>query len=139
MRAYLEQAGYEVLIAHDGETALHTLRREKPDLVLLDLMLPDRDGWEITRIMRGDPGLVNTPIIMLIKGSTTYHPVKNMISPAEIAPTEPRVSATTCRKAPLTFRLSCLDLDRLTAANPLATRPKTAMTSMFRLSTSAGS
>ena len=65
MRAYLEQAGYEVLIAHDGETALHILRREKPDLVLLDLMLPDRDGWDITRLVRGDPGLANTPIIML--------------------------------------------------------------------------
>ena len=65
MRAYLEQAGYEVLTAHDGETALHILRREKPDLVLLDLMLPDRDGWDITRLVRGDPGLSKTPIIML--------------------------------------------------------------------------
>ncbi|UCG25124.1 MAG: response regulator transcription factor [Chloroflexota bacterium] len=65
MRAYLEQAGYEVLIAYDGETALHMLRSEKPDLVLLDLMLPDRDGWDITRLVRSDPGLANTPIIML--------------------------------------------------------------------------
>jgi two-component system alkaline phosphatase synthesis response regulator PhoP len=65
MRAYLEQAGYEVLAAYDGETALHTLRREGPDLVLLDLMLPDRDGYDITRLVRSDPALADIPIIML--------------------------------------------------------------------------
>ncbi len=65
LRAYLEQAGYQALVAYDGETALHILRRECPDLVLLDLMLPDRDGWDVTRIVRGDPGLASTPIIML--------------------------------------------------------------------------
>jgi two-component system alkaline phosphatase synthesis response regulator PhoP len=65
VRAYLEQAGFQVLTAYDGETALHTLRRDRPDLVVLDLMLPDRDGWDVTRIVRGDSGLANTPIIML--------------------------------------------------------------------------
>jgi two-component system alkaline phosphatase synthesis response regulator PhoP len=65
MRGYLEKAGYAVLVAHDGETALHMLRRENPDLVLLDLMLPDRDGWDITRIVREDQTLAATPIIML--------------------------------------------------------------------------
>jgi two-component system alkaline phosphatase synthesis response regulator PhoP len=65
MRAYLEQSGYDVLVAYNGESALHIMRRECPDLVLLDLMLPDRDGWDITRIMRNDPNLMHTPIIML--------------------------------------------------------------------------
>ncbi|PID85283.1 MAG: DNA-binding response regulator [Chloroflexi bacterium] len=65
MRAYLAQAGYEVLVAYDGETAVHILRRENPDLVLLDLMLPGMDGWEITRLMRSDPNLASIPIIML--------------------------------------------------------------------------
>ncbi|MCP4428013.1 MAG: response regulator transcription factor [Chloroflexi bacterium] len=65
MRAYLEQAGYAVLTAYDGETAVHTLRREKPDLMLLDLMLPDKDGWEITRLVRSDAALAHIPIIML--------------------------------------------------------------------------
>ena len=65
LRAYLEQSGYDVLVAFDGETALHLLRRERPDLVLLDLMLPDRDGWDITRIVRSDPALALTPILML--------------------------------------------------------------------------
>jgi two-component system, OmpR family, alkaline phosphatase synthesis response regulator PhoP len=65
VRAYLEQAGYAVLVAYDGETAVHTLRREKPDLLLLDLMLPDKDGWEITQLVRHDPALAAIPIIML--------------------------------------------------------------------------
>jgi two-component system alkaline phosphatase synthesis response regulator PhoP len=63
--AYLEQAGFLVLTAYDGETALHAIRRERPDLVVLDLMLPDRDGWDVTRIVRGDSALAATPIIML--------------------------------------------------------------------------
>ncbi len=65
IRSYLEQAGYQVLTAYDGETALHAIRREKPDLVILDLMLPDRDGWDITRLVRGDQTLAGLPIIML--------------------------------------------------------------------------
>jgi len=65
VRAYLEQAGYRVLTAHNGETALHMIRSERPDLVLLDLMLPDRDGWNITRIVRKDESLAATPIVML--------------------------------------------------------------------------
>ncbi len=65
VRSYLEQAGYEVRVAYDGATALHSLRSEKPDLLVLDLMLPDRDGWEITRTIRADAALGATPIIML--------------------------------------------------------------------------
>ncbi len=65
MRAYLERAGYEVLVAYDGQTALHILRRDRPDVVLLDLMLPDKDGWEVTRLVRSDANLAATPIIML--------------------------------------------------------------------------
>src|SRR5512134_308475 len=65
VQAYLQQAGFQVLTAYDGETALHSLRRDRPDLVVLDLMLPDRDGWDITRIVRGDSALASTPIIML--------------------------------------------------------------------------
>ena len=65
MRAYLEQAGFVVLVAYEGETAVHTLRREKPDLMLLDLMLPGMDGLAITRLVRSDPTLAYLPIIML--------------------------------------------------------------------------
>jgi two-component system alkaline phosphatase synthesis response regulator PhoP len=65
VRAYLERAGFTVLSAYDGDSALHTLRREQPALVVLDLMLPDRDGWDLTRLIRSDTALAETPIIML--------------------------------------------------------------------------
>jgi two-component system alkaline phosphatase synthesis response regulator PhoP len=65
LRASLEQTGYQVYAAYDGESALQILRRERPDLVVLDLMLPGRDGWDVTRAMRGDAALADTPIIML--------------------------------------------------------------------------
>jgi two-component system alkaline phosphatase synthesis response regulator PhoP len=65
VRAYLEESHYEVLVAYDGEMALHMMRRERPDLVLLDLMLPQRDGLDVTRLVRGDTGLAAMPIIML--------------------------------------------------------------------------
>jgi len=54
-----------VYVAYDGEIALQILRHQRPDLVVLDLMLPHRDGWDVTRVMRGDASLVDTPIIML--------------------------------------------------------------------------
>jgi two-component system alkaline phosphatase synthesis response regulator PhoP len=65
LRGYLQQAGYEVVAAFDGAGAVQALRRDSPDLLILDLMLPDRDGWEITRLIRGDAALVALPIIML--------------------------------------------------------------------------
>jgi two-component system alkaline phosphatase synthesis response regulator PhoP len=63
--SYLEQAGMTVLTAYDGEAAMHMIRHERPDLIVLDIMLPKRDGWEITRWLRADEHLAAIPIIML--------------------------------------------------------------------------
>jgi DNA-binding response OmpR family regulator len=65
VQSYLEQAGFAVLTAYDGAAALRTIRTERPDLVVLDLMLPDQDGWSITRSVRADASQANLPIIML--------------------------------------------------------------------------
>lgn len=65
VRRYLEEARYAVLVVYDGETAVQALRREVFDLVVLDLGLPDRDGWDITRLIRSDDRLNTLPIIML--------------------------------------------------------------------------
>jgi two-component system alkaline phosphatase synthesis response regulator PhoP len=62
VRAYLEQAGYRVVIASDGQEALHVARREKPDLVVLDVLMPRLDGLEFTRRFRSERYV---PIIML--------------------------------------------------------------------------
>ena len=61
-RDYLEKNGFRVLTASDGQSALTTARREKPDLVILDLMLPQIDGREVCRILRRES---DVPIIML--------------------------------------------------------------------------
>ena len=62
VRLYLEQAGYQVVTIQDGAQAMSAFRHERPDLVILDLMLPNVDGWEICRQIRRESG---APIIML--------------------------------------------------------------------------
>jgi DNA-binding response OmpR family regulator len=62
VRDYLERAGFDVLAAHDGETALTLARLERPDLIVLDLMLPGVDGLDVCRRLRQESGV---PIIML--------------------------------------------------------------------------
>jgi DNA-binding response OmpR family regulator len=61
-RDYLEKNGYQVVTASDGQSALTTARREKPDLIILDLLLPEIDGREVCRILRRES---DVPIIML--------------------------------------------------------------------------
>lgn len=62
VRLYLERDGYRVITAKDGKDALESARRERPDVILLDLMLPEIDGLEVCRLLRKDS---NVPIIML--------------------------------------------------------------------------
>ncbi|MGK2905712.1 MAG: response regulator, partial [Desulfuromonadales bacterium] len=51
----LRKAGYNTLIAEDGLSACRIIGKEKPDLILLDIMLPDLDGWEVCRMLRQHP------------------------------------------------------------------------------------
>jgi DNA-binding response OmpR family regulator len=62
VRDYLEHAGFEAVVVGDGETALASARRSTPDLVVLDLGLPDRDGLDVARALRRTSGV---PIVML--------------------------------------------------------------------------
>jgi len=62
LKGYLEQAGFRVVTAGDGQIALTTFRHAKPDLVILDLMLPGIDGLDVCRILRRES---TVPIIML--------------------------------------------------------------------------
>ena len=65
VQSYLDKAGYAILTAFDGEDAMRVIRRERPDLIVLDLMLPKHDGYEITKWLRADQTLAATPILML--------------------------------------------------------------------------
>lgn len=62
VQLYLEREGFETLVAHDGLQALELARRHKPILVILDLMLPEVDGWEVCRQLRRS---FDVPILML--------------------------------------------------------------------------
>jgi len=64
VRARLENAGYEVISAGDGREGLDKARAEKPDLILLDLMLPVISGEEVCRILKADPEYKKIPIII---------------------------------------------------------------------------
>src|SRR5687768_13279454 len=63
--------GYEIITAMDGEAALESVREHHPDLILLDVMMPKRDGLEVCRILRSDTALPFIPIILVTaKGDT---------------------------------------------------------------------
>ena len=62
VESYLTQEGYRVVIAHNGKAALAVAHREKPDLIILDVMMPEMDGYEFIRKHRAEN---NTPIILL--------------------------------------------------------------------------
>jgi len=61
----LEAEGYQVLVSHNGEDALNQSRKEKPDLILLDLMLPKLDGYKVCRLLKFDEQYKHIPILML--------------------------------------------------------------------------
>ena len=65
IRFPLEAEGYTVLVSYNGEDALNQARKEIPDLILLDLMLPKLDGYKICRLLKFDTRYKHIPILML--------------------------------------------------------------------------
>jgi DNA-binding response OmpR family regulator len=63
--ANLEGDDFDVLSASDGKAGLEALRSEKPELVVLDVMMPEMDGWEVLRHIEEDPETAGIPVIML--------------------------------------------------------------------------
>jgi signal transduction histidine kinase/DNA-binding response OmpR family regulator len=65
LREFLEGAGWRVRAASDGETGLATARERAPDAVVLDVLLPGIDGWDVLRTLKGDPRTRDVPVLML--------------------------------------------------------------------------
>lgn len=61
----LEDEGYEVTVAHDGEEGLGTILTDQPDLIILDVMMPKMTGWEVAKYLRAREAWSDTPIMML--------------------------------------------------------------------------
>ncbi len=64
-RANLEGYGYSVIAAYDGHEALRQIKDQKPDLVVLDILMPEMDGWDVLEQIEADPELAGIPVIML--------------------------------------------------------------------------
>jgi DNA-binding response OmpR family regulator len=65
VRTFLESKGYRVTTAKDGNEALAQLDEVKPAIVLLDVMMPGMDGWEVARIIKNHPSFASTRVVML--------------------------------------------------------------------------
>ena len=65
MKFALELEGYKVLVSYNGEDALNQARKENPDLILLDIMLPKLDGYKVCRLLKFDERYKHIPILML--------------------------------------------------------------------------
>jgi len=65
IRLILTRRGFEVKGANGGKEGLDLIRKEKPDLVLLDLMMPDMDGWEVYQQMKADEATRSIPVIVV--------------------------------------------------------------------------
>lgn len=61
----LEMEGYDVVLAGDGEEALAMARKHQPDVILLDVMMPKKDGWTVCAELREDPDLADVPVVFL--------------------------------------------------------------------------
>lgn len=70
LRYNLEKEGYDVIGANEGAAGLDIARRHRPDLVILDVMMPQPDGLEVCRRLRGDPKTASIPVIMLTAKSS---------------------------------------------------------------------
>lgn len=67
----LERRGFEILCARDGKAGVEMAKTEKPDLVLMDMNMPELDGWEATRRIKAAPGLDALPVIALTAHAMT--------------------------------------------------------------------
>lgn len=65
IRLILGRKGFEVIGAKGGKSGLDTVRKQKPDLVLLDLMMPDMDGWEVYQQLKADEATRDIPVIVV--------------------------------------------------------------------------
>ena len=90
IRLYVEKEGYSAIIATDGARAVEKFTEEKPDIVLLDIMLPVKDGWQVCREIRA---VSDTPIIMLTAKGETFDKVLGLELGADdyiVKPFEPK-------------------------------------------------
>ncbi|MFC1996621.1 response regulator [Chloroflexota bacterium] len=89
----LERQGYEIITAKDGKTALEKVLSDKPDLILLDVMMPEMDGFEVLKLVRSDSKTESIPVIMFTAKSQVEDKITGLEAGADAyltKPTQPR-------------------------------------------------
>lgn len=97
LQLYLQKDGYRLFFAHDGSQALDVFRQENPDLIILDIMLPNINGWDVCRLIRRHS---NVPIIMLTARDSSEEKVSGLDMGADdyvIKPFDPKEVAARVR------------------------------------------
>ena len=85
----MKREGFEVAVAGDGETALRLMTEQRPDLVLLDVMLPRKSGYEVCAAIRANPALQATKIVLLTAKGRETEMAKGMALGADTYMTKP--------------------------------------------------
>ena len=85
----LERSGYETLLAHDGLLGEETAKKERPSLIVLDLMLPGKDGYGVFKALRRDPRTQQIPVLMLTARAQTEDRIQGLESGADDYLTKP--------------------------------------------------
>lgn len=114
----LKEAGYEVVTASSGEEGLQKVREEKPDLVLLDVVMPGMDGFEVCRILREDESNNLMPIIMLTAQENEDHKLEGLELGADDYIIKP-FNSINSRELVSRVRNTLKRIDRNRLANPL--------------------
>ena len=85
----LKREGYEVVVAHDGMQALERIRERRPDLAILDVMMPQRNGFEVCQDLRQDPQFKDLRIMMLTAKGRDTEVSKGLALGADVYMTKP--------------------------------------------------
>jgi CheY-like chemotaxis protein len=102
IKVNLERDGHRVLTAAGGEQALELVRNESPDVIVLDVMMPDTDGWEVLRQLKGEKGGSDIPVLMLTARTADEDRIRGGIEGAIrylTKPFTPRALSEEVRKA----------------------------------------
>jgi DNA-binding response OmpR family regulator len=75
VKIILGREGYQVEGVHEGQAGLHAVKEQLPDVILLDLLMPDMDGWEIFRQIKNDEATMNIPVIVITAKAQTVDKV----------------------------------------------------------------
>ncbi len=139
----LEREGYAVVGTQTGKNALELLRRELPDLIILDIMLPEVDGLEICRGVRADPKLAHVPIIFLTARGSEVDRILGLelggndyvVKPFFVRELIARIKVhfRGQAQAPDLLKAGCVEVDRLRREVRVAGRPVTLTATEFRL------